>query len=247
MKRLLAAGSGDIYQICKVWRREESGSRHNPEFTLLEYYRVGFSYQRLMQETAELLQQLLPQLNRPPQFIAYRDCFLERLQLDPHLADKDALQAAARAENLEVQGELTRQEWLDLLFTHVIEADFAQDRLSFVYHYPAEQAALAATCSDEHGHPVAQRFEVYLGRMELGNGYQELTDGAQNAARLQQEQAQRLAAHQDAIPVDRHFLAALQRGLPRCAGIALGVDRILLCRLGKKALNQVISFDWELA
>lgn len=246
MKRLLAAGSGDIYQICKVWRQEEKGGRHNPEFTLLEYYRVGFSFWRLMQEVAELLQVLLPTLSYPPQFRSYHDYFLETLQLNPHIATQEQLAACARQQGLDVVGVLDKQAWLDLLFTHVVEAGLPTDRLSFVYHYPAEQSALASVTEHE-GYSVAERFEVYLGALELGNGYQELIDGACNRAKLSQDAQVRHRHHLEAIPVDQHFLAAMQQGLPRCAGIALGLDRILLCRTGKKSLADVIGFPWELA
>lgn len=246
MKRLLAAGSGDIYQICKVWRQDESGGRHNPEFTLLEYYRVGFSYQRLMQEVAALLHTLLPRLSKPAQFITYQDCFLERLAINPHIVSEEQLTNCAREQGLAVDSALTRQAWLDLLFTHVIEAGFASDRLTFVYHYPAEQSALA--CVTEHqGHAVAERFEIYLGAMELGNGYQELLDGEANAKKLQQDAQQRMVNGSAAVPMDQRFISAMHQGMPHSAGVAIGLDRVLLCQQGKKTLNRVISFSWKLA
>ncbi len=246
MKRLLAAGSGDIYQLCKVWREEENGAQHNSEFSMLEYYRVGFSERRLMQEVAELLTLLLPNITIPPSYRSYQACFLETLALDPHNVSIAALQRCAAAHQIEVSGELDRQGWLDLLFTHVIEATFDPHRLSFIYHYPAEQAALAQVISQE-GVAVAQRFEVYCGALELGNGYQELTDAARSAERLQQDAAQRLNQGLAPIPADLRFLAAMQAGLPRSAGIALGLDRLLLCQSGQSTLKRVISFAWELA
>jgi lysyl-tRNA synthetase class 2 len=246
MKRLLAAGSGDIYQISKVWRQDEAGSRHNPEFTLLEYYRVGFSYQRLMQEVDLLLHELLPNLPEPSEFISYRDCFLERLAIDPHIVGLQQLQNCAAAQGIEVSSTLNRREWLDLLFTHVIEAGFATNRLTFVYHYPAEQSALACV-TESQGNAVAERFEIYCGAMELGNGYQELTDGAANAAKLQHDAELRDQAGLQAVTTDQRFISAMQHGMARAAGVAIGLDRVLLCRTGKKTLNQVISFAWELA
>ncbi|MEZ5535498.1 MAG: EF-P lysine aminoacylase EpmA [Thiolinea sp.] len=246
MKRLLAAGSGDIYQICKVWRQDEAGSRHNPEFTLLEYYRVGFSYRRLMQDADLLLHELLPNLSADSLFISYRDCFLERLAIDPHIASTEQLKNCAAQQGIEVTGSLNRQDWLDLLFTHVIEAGFATNRLTFVYHYPAEQSALA--CVTEHdGVPVAERFEIYCGAMELGNGYQELTDGAANAEKLEHDSELRRQSGLKTVAKDQRFISAMYRGIPRSAGIAIGLDRVLLCRTDKKVLNQVISFAWELA
>lgn len=242
MKRLLAAGSGDIYQLCKVWRQDESGRRHNPEFSLLEYYRVGFSYQRLMHEVAELLHNLLPQLQQPPQWRTYRDCFLESLAIDPHFASKVELASLAEQHNLTVTGALTHQAWCDLLFSHCIEPQFTPDRLTFVYQYPAAQAALAELqqLDDEW---VAQRFEVYLGAMELGNGYQELTAAAANREKLHSDADQQVQT----VPVDQRFLAALQVGMPRSAGVAIGLDRVLLCKLGTDSLARVLSFAWELA
>lgn len=246
MKRLLAAGSGDIYQICKVWREEENGPRHNSEFTLLEYYRVGFSYQRLMQEVDELLTLVLPNITKPSCYRSYQECFLESLAIDPHIASLEQLKNLAATQSLDFEGELDKQGWLDLLFTHVIEADFDQQQLTFVYYYPAQQAALAAVTRHD-GTDVAQRFEVYCGAMELGNGYQELTDAGQNNQRLHQDAAQRAALNLSDIPVDQRFLAALEQGMPRSAGVAIGLDRLLLCGSSRNELKQVISFAWELA
>lgn len=248
MKRLLAAGSGDIYQLCKVWRRDEAGSHHNPEFTLLEYYRVGFSYVRLMQEVDVLLRELLPNLTETSKFISYRDCFLERLGIDPHIVSLTALKNCTAAQGIEVNdtSALDHQAWLDLLFTHVIEAGFATNQLTFVYHYPAAQSALA--CVTEHkGVAVAERFEIYCGALELGNGYQELTDGTANGDKLRHDARQRSRAGLTEVATDQRFISAMQHGMPRSAGVAIGLDRVLLCRSGKKALNQVISFAWELA
>ncbi|SKA90273.1 lysyl-tRNA synthetase, class 2 [Thiothrix eikelboomii] len=242
MKRLLAAGSGDIYQLCKVWRQDEAGRKHNPEFTMLEYYRVGFTYQQLMQEVTELLHLVLPQLTTEPRILSYRQAFLEILGLDPHQASIEQLKACAQQQQLDVQGELSQQAWLDLLFTHCIEASFPNDRLTFICHYPAKQAALARVRLEE-GQWVAERFEVYLGPLELGNGYQEQTDAAQLERVLVADAKQQTQA----LPLDLRFIAAVQAGLPFSAGIALGVDRILLCRLQAKQLPSLLSFAWELA
>jgi len=249
MKRLLANGSGDIYQICKVWRLDESGSRHNPEFTLLEYYRVGHDYRQLMQEVGALLALLIPGLPAAPVFREYRHCFLDTFGLDPFNTRPETLAACAAAHGLELQGgqdKLDLQGWLDLLFSHVIEPGFPDTGLTFVYHYPAAQSALA--CVSEHeGYAVACRFEVYLGPLELGNGYQELSDGAANTRKLTRDARQRSREGRSGPVIDRRFLAAMQSGLPHCAGVAIGLDRVLLCRLGEKRLEQVISFAWELA
>ena len=242
MKRLLVAGAGDIYQLCKVWRRDESGTRHNPEFSLLEWYRLGFSWQQLMQEVAELLHTLIPHLAKPPRFCSYRELFLETLRLDPHLATEAELSACARVHGINLSGVMPAQSWRDLLLTHCIEPHFPTDQLTFVYHYPASQSALAKVTNVD-GQTAAERFEVYLGALELGNGYQEQTDSAQNRLILVQDAQTR----GDDIPVDERFLAALEQGLPECAGVALGVDRILMCRMQVNDLKQVIAFPWEVA
>lgn len=246
MKRLLAAGSGDIYQICKVWREEENGAQHNSEFTMLEYYRIGFSLQRLMQEVAELLTFLLPNITIPPHYNSYRACFLETLSIDPHTVDIKQLKRTAAMHHITLSGELDKQGWLDLLFTHLIEPTFDKQRLTFVHDYPAQQAALAQVTRKD-GADIALRFEVYCGSMELGNGYQELTDPAVNTRRLQQDATLRNQRGLSAIPVDQRFLAALESGMPDSAGIAIGIDRLLLCASEYHEMKRVISFAWELA
>ncbi|MEB4590163.1 EF-P lysine aminoacylase EpmA [Candidatus Thiothrix sp. Deng01] len=242
MKRLLAAGSGDIYQVCKVWRRDERGSRHNPEFTLLEWYRVGFTYQQLMQEVAELLHTLIPHLQKPPRFYTYRDLFLETLDIDPHIAGEAELSVCAHAQGIHIDSKMDAQGWRDLLLTHCVEPQFPTDRLTFVHHYPASQSALAQL-EQSQGQWVAQRFEAYLGGLELGNGYQEQTSAAQNRRILEQDAATRA----DGVPIDERFLAALETGLPECAGVAVGIDRVLMCRMQVDDIKQVIPFPWEVA
>lgn len=240
MKRLLAAGSGDIYQICKVWRQEESGSRHNPEFTMLEYYRVGFSYQQLMQEVTTLLHTLIPTLKPKPNILSYRQAFLDHLQLDPHTASIEELQHCAQQHHIDLQGTLAHQDWLDLLLTHCIEPHFPTNRLIFIHQYPAAQCALAKTVTID-GQAIAERFEVYCGALELGNGYQEQTDYTANYQQLHNDAAQR--GHD--MPVDEHFLAAMQSGMPESAGVAIGLDRVLLAATGQQRLSDVLSFAWD--
>lgn len=242
MKRLLAAGSGDIYQISKVWRQGERGRRHNPEFTLLEWYRVGFTFRQLMQEVADLLHQLIPHLQKTPRFRTYRDLFLESLHIDPHIAGEDELSACAHQHGINMSTDLDAQGWRDLLMTHCVEPHLPQDQLTCVYHYPAAQSALARVVEAD-GQRVAERFEVYLGPLELGNGYQELTGAGQNRRVLEDDAARR--GHD--IPVDERFLAALEQGLPECSGVALGLDRILMCRMQVDDIKQVIAFPWEVA
>ncbi|MEE9351561.1 MAG: EF-P lysine aminoacylase EpmA [Thiotrichaceae bacterium] len=245
MKRLLAAGSGDIYQVCKVWRASEVGSRHNPEFTMLEWYRLGFTYHQLMKEVEALLQSILTSAHENSRFVSYRELFLEVLGFDPHIANNSELQSSMAQQQLDVMGELDHTAMLDVLMTHCIEPTFAKDRLTFVYDYPAEQKALAILSDDES--PVAQRFEVYWGAVELGNGYQEQTDADMNASILQSDSNKREAKGMTNIPIDERFIAALRQGLPMCSGVAIGLDRLLMCQLNKKNLQEVISFPWTMA
>ena len=246
MKRLLAANSGDIYQIAKVWRANEVGRQHNPEFTLLEWYRLGLSYHQLMQEVATLLYQLIPALKAAhTRKLTYRAVFIERLNLDPHIASKTQLQQCIQAHEIHLAGDLDRSALLDVLMTHCIEPHFRSNALTFIYDYPALQSALARVRHDQP--PVAERFEVYWGQLELGNGYQELQDAACNAAVLQSECEYRQQYHYDPVPKDRHFLAAMQQGLPYCAGVAVGLDRVLMAKLHKKSIQEVISFAWTVA
>ena len=273
MKRLLVHGSGDIYQICKVWRAGESGSRHNPEFTMLEWYRVGFTYHQLMQEVDKLLQTLLatstasttttastasvplaPFLpTQKSQFISYQQLFLEVLGINPHIARKSELQQCMDKQRLNVVGELDHSSMLDILMTHCIEPELIKDGLTFVYDYPVEQKALAQLShessdkQDKDKPVVAQRFEVYLGSTELANGYQEQTDAKKNAEVLHSDFESRRAKGMTEVPVDKNFLAAMEQGLPLSSGVAIGLDRVLMCRLGKKKLQEVISFPWTMA
>ena len=244
MKRLLVAGSGDIYQIAKVWRKSELGRQHNPEFTMLEWYRVGFSYRELMQEVEGLLQQILPNLDKASRILTYQDAFLENLGIDPHSAT-DAELMLCMQQNIEVMGELDRSAILDILMTHCIEPSFKKNGLTFIYDYPAIQQALS--CLTDSKNPVAMRFEVYIGNLELANGYQEQIDYEKNREILQQDAETRADLGLPKVPVDTLFLTAMQRGMPKSAGVALGLDRVLMHRLGKKKLEDILSFPWTVA
>jgi lysyl-tRNA synthetase class 2 len=243
MKRLLVAGSGDIYQICKVWREGEQGSHHNPEFTMLEWYRVEYSYQQLMQEVDALLKSILPALRQETQFLTYREVFLEILGIDPHKTSHADLKSCIKQQSLNVEGKLSYSECLDVLMTHCIEPALQLNGLTFIYDYPAEQSALA--CLNEKNPLLAERFEVYLGKLELGNGYQELTDPQANSDILRKDAQKRRQNGQRTVPIDSRFLQAIQQGMPRSAGVAIGLDRLLMCRLRKKKIHEVISFHWD--
>ena len=242
MKRLLAAGSGPIFQITKAFRDGEAGARHNPEFTLLEWYRPGFDHHRLMGEVAALLCHCLG--DRPEQRVTYRQLFRDCLGVDPLTAPLGELQAIAR-ERIDV-GALAgdRDLWLDLLLSHLIEPQLAQRGICFVYDYPASQAALARIVESE-GAAVGQRFELYVDGMELANGYHELTDSAEQRRRFERDNARRREYGLPERPLDENLLAALAHGLPGCSGVALGVDRLLMLATGAGDIRDVLAFDWS--
>lgn len=242
MKRLLCAGYGDIYQICKVFRDGEAGRRHNPEFTMLEWYRVGWSHRQLMNEVAELLQLLLaarfPQL--PCLHLTYAQAFDSYAQLDlQQCSDSVIRQHGQQLANADL--DLDRDGWLDIIMSHQVEPALPHNTLIFIDEFPASQAALAKLTQNKQGVLVAQRFEVFFNGMELANGYQELTDATQQLQRFQKE------LQGTERPHDAHLIAALEHGLPDCAGVALGLDRVLLHLLEAENIAQVLSFDWQRA
>lgn len=245
MKRLLAAGSGCIYQIARVFRDGEAGHRHNPEFTLLEWYRVGFDHHRLMDEVAELVTELLAErlaLAEPERF-SYRELFQHHLNLDPHRASTAELAACAEKHSVPIPPEMPADDadpWLDLLLTHWIEPRLESGRLTFVYDYPATQAALARLRPGDP--PVGERFELYVGGVELANGFHELGDAAEQRRRFELGNAARQARELPLMPVDENLLAALAAGLPACAGVALGFDRLVMLAAGKASLAEVMAF-----
>jgi lysyl-tRNA synthetase class 2 len=243
MKRLLAAGSGPIYQLGKAVRNGEQGARHNPEFTMLEWYRPGFSLEQLMDEVEALINAALG-----PQVCArrtYRELFLQHLDVDPHMATVQSLAPLIR-QHLELHGEEShRDTLLDLLYSQVIEP--ALQAPTFIYDYPASMAALSRVRTDAAGTRVAQRFELVIGGMEIANGYDELVDAAEQQQRFDNDQALRRARGQPKYPVDARLLAALQHGLPACAGVALGVDRLLMLQTGARNIAEVLSFPYARA
>ena len=246
MKRLLAAGSGSIYQICKVFRDGEAGRFHNPEFTLLEWYRSGFDHHQLMVEVEQLMLMLMPD-TLPVVHLSYHDLFMQHLGIAPHDCTVDQLRQCARAEG--IQGVEVLQlpgtdAWLDLLLTHLIEPGLPPG-LCFVYDYPASQASLARI---RPGKPaVAERFELYLNGMEIANGFHELADAEEQKNRFLHNLQQRRDEGKSSLPMDYHLLNALEAGLPDCAGVAVGIDRLLMAITGADHINEVISFPLERA
>ncbi|MBK1619951.1 EF-P lysine aminoacylase GenX [Lamprobacter modestohalophilus] len=247
MKRLLAAGSGPIYQVCKVFRDGERGRRHHLEFSLLEWYRPGWSLSALIDEVADLLRVILDRPGLEREVLSYRQLFRDRLDVDPWGATPAALKAVARASGLEGCDhlELDRDGWLDLLMSQCLEPGLGRGCMTFVRDYPPSQAALARL---REGDPsVAERVELYLEGMELANGFDELTDAQEQRARFEADQRVRRAAGQPVPPIDEAFLAALEVGMPASAGIALGLDRLLMCVLGAEQIDAVLAFPVERA
>jgi lysyl-tRNA synthetase class 2 len=243
MKRLLCAGSGDIYALGKVFRAGEAGGRHNPEFTMLEWYRLGMDHQSLMHEVADLLDELFSEseieLIDAPLFLTYQQAVIQYAGLDPFtVVDDDIKQLGIELAGADL--ELQRDGWLDMIMSHKVEKGLPENQLVFIYNYPASQAAVAKLNTDDNGHVIAERFEVYLNSLELANGYHELTDS--------QEQRQRFEKELKGTdrPIDEKLLIAMaddEAGLPDCAGVAMGIDRILMLQLGAQTIAEVISFS----
>lgn len=246
MKRLLAAGSGCIYQMAKVFRNGEVGRKHNPEFTMLEWYRVGFDEFQLMDEVAALVSSLTGVKSFDK--VSYHALFRKYLDLDISQVDNRHL-AAKLAEFVEVSEETKRTTdtdgWLNLLMSHCIEPQLTG--AVFVYNYPASQAALARVKKDSDGNWVAARFELFVDGVELANGYRELTDASEQQRRFELDQQQRSQLSLVQRPVDSRLVKALENGLPDCAGVALGVDRLMMLALGKESISQILPFDFSRA
>ncbi|MDD1795846.1 elongation factor P--(R)-beta-lysine ligase [Enterovibrio sp. ZSDZ42] len=240
MKRLLAAGSGAIYQINKAFRNEEAGRHHNPEFTMLEWYRPGFDHHALMDEMDVLLQ-LVMRLGQAER-MTYQDAFISVLGVCPLEGTMAQLKSAARTLGLSdiAEPEEDRDTLLQLLFSVGVEPDIGQTVPAFVYNFPASQAALAKVCSDDKR--VAARFEVYFKGIELANGFYELDNADEQLARFEEDNRKRESMGLNAQPIDDHLIEAIRHGLPDCAGVALGIDRLIMLALGKSHIDDVIAF-----
>ena len=238
MKRLLAAGSGPIFQIGKVFRNEEAGNRHNPEFTMLEWYRPHFDMYRLINEVDDLLQQILE--CPPAESMSYQFAFQQYVGLDPLSADLSELVEKAEKHQLMGAENESRDTLLQFLFSTVVEPQIGQEAPVVVYHFPASQAALAQISSEDLR--VAERFEFYYKGLELANGFHELSDAREQLRRFQQDNLQREKMGLPVRVIDTRLLAALQAGIPNCSGVALGVDRLLMIAMGTESIREVISF-----
>ena len=249
MKRLLASGSGPIFQIARVFRQGERGRLHNPEFTLLEWYRPDFDHHALMEEVELLVKQLLKERYSldETEYLSYGEAFERYVGIDPHQADIESLRQCAARHGLDEVAGLGqyRDAWLDLLLIHKIEPELGQGRLTFLYDYPASQASLARVRKREP--PVAERFELYFNGVELANGFHELADANEQTRRFDRELCTRAEAGQPVLPMDEHLLGALKQGLPDCSGVALGIDRIVMLVSGARSIDEVIAFPIERA
>lgn len=243
LKRLLAAGVGDCYELGRVFRNGEAGGRHNPEFTMLEWYRVGWDHHQLMEETIGLVEAALAMVGRRAEVWVegYRQLFIDELGVDPMHAPIDDLRALLDDYNIGPDG-LTRDDWLDLLITHRLQPTFPANRITLIHDYPASQCALAKVRPGDP--PMAERFELYLGPYEVANGYHELNDATEQRRRFERDNAVRRSRGQPEIPVDERLLAVLD-AMPDCAGVAMGIERLLMCLVGTDAIADVLTFPFS--
>ncbi len=245
LKRLLAAGVGDCYELGRVFRNGEAGGRHNPEFTMLEWYRIGWDHHGLLVETAALVNQALALVGRQAtlQVIDYRSLYQQRVGADPFEDSIEQLRQPLADIAIDSAG-LGRDDWLDLLMTHCIQPRFDDAVMTVVHDWPASQAALARI---RPGMPaLAERFELYLGPFELANGYHELGDAQEQRARFEADHARRQARGDVLPPLDEALLAALP-AMPACAGVAVGVDRLLMAMAQTPRIADVLAFDFSRA
>ena len=248
MKRLLASGSGAIYQICKVFRDDEHGRKHNSEFTMLEWYRPQFSLKDLMLEVTDLLNVVLAERfgEVRPTVLSYKHAFIARLDLNPLQATLQQLKDAAHRVGLNLDLGDDRLAYIDLLFSHMVEPSLGFDTPVFLTDFPPELASLAKTKLDEDGELVAARFELYIEGLELANAYDELIDAEVLRSRFQADNAEREKLGLHVMPIDEYLLAALPN-MSECAGIALGIDRLLMVVMNQMKLEKVITFPADVS
>ncbi|WP_371374151.1 elongation factor P--(R)-beta-lysine ligase [Thalassotalea aquiviva] len=246
MKRLLAAGSGCIFQLAKAFRNEQAGRFHNPEFTMLEWYRIGFDHFALMAEIDQLMQYLLD--CEPADKMSYQQAFKHYVGLDPLTANIEQLQQAVLDHQLHadwVASESNIDTLLQFLFGELVERNIGKSRPCFIYHFPSSQASLAKIHAEDQR--VAERFELYYQGVELANGFHELTDANEQYQRFQADNKLRTEYNLAEKPIDQHFIKALQSGLPDCSGVALGIDRVVMIALNAEHIKDVIAFPVNIA
>ena len=242
MKRLLSTGIGDIYQMSHVFRQGELSPLHNPEFTMVEWYRLNMSFDSFIEETAKFIRLFLP--NLPLKKISYREAFLQFAKIDYLKASQKELLLCAKEHGIDISSPLSKEDLLHLLMGFVVEPNLGKDTLEALIDYPASQAALAKT-EIRDGEPIAKRFEIYYQGVELSNGYLELTDATKQEERLLESQAKRKEAGKPPLPLDKKFLEALSLGIPDCCGVAVGFDRLLLLKRKGSSLQEVLPFSFE--
>ncbi|GAB2493128.1 EF-P lysine aminoacylase EpmA [Arenimonas alkanexedens] len=245
LKRMLAAGVGDCYELGRVFRNGEAGKRHNPEFTMLEWYRVGWDHHRLMDETSELLKSAMALAGRRATVrdTSFRQLYLDKFGFDPLTAPEEDLRSPLSVYDIDPAG-LVRDDWLDLLMTHLIQPSIPASRILLVYDYPASQCALARLRPGDP--PVAERFEAFLGPLEVANGYHELNDAGEQRLRFEADLARRRTRNASQPAVDERLLASLPK-LPDCAGVALGIDRLMMALMGTDKIADVMAFPFDRA
>lgn len=277
MKRLLASWQRPIYQICKAFRDDELGPNHNPEFTMLEWYRPGFSLSQLMDEMCDLVMnicQLSPCFAEKKLLVdgvlpdksgfirlSYQQAFEDYVGINPHQATSEQCYQLLQTKNIEIPQGLTVDDavdaWLDWILMRLVMPALSKSSLSksglsknsfiFLYDYPASQCALAKIETSQQQFSVAKRFELFFGEIELANGFYELTDAQKQLQRFQQENMMRTAAGKMPGVIDKNFIAALESGLPDCSGVALGLDRLLMVLAGIPDIDEVLAFSWRYA
>ena len=242
MKRLLASGSGAIFQICKAFRADELSTKHNTEFTMLEWYRPGFDHHKLIAEVDSLLQDIIDV--GPAIKSSYKDLFKNFFDFDPHTVDLTTLRSTAEKNNIILSSSaaknIKRADWHQLLMTHIIEPQLTGNSPWIIYDYPVEQAALANIRNESP--PVSERFEVYFNGLELANGYHELTDATEQMKRFEQDCRDREQLRLAHMLPDIRLLQALKSGLPKCSGVAVGIDRLLMAKEKIIVISKVITF-----
>jgi len=240
MKRLLSQGSGDIYQLSKMFRAEENGRFHDSEFTMLEWYRTGFSLESLMDDVYQLISHVIGKRNRIT--LTYQNAFLKYLNIDPFkISDKELISFSEKKLG-DIPKDMLRDNYLTLLFSECIESSLPTEDVTFIIDYPTSQSALAKLKSVD-GYQVAERFEVYCNGIELANGFYELTDPDEQLKRFENDNIIRTRLGYPEMVIDHRLIDALQKGLPECSGVALGFDRLLMIKLGKTHISDVLPLD----
>lgn len=242
MKRLIAAGSGDIYQIARVYRDGESGRLHNPEFTMIEWYRMDFTHHHLMDDVEQLIKRLIPECCiQSSERLTYQEAVLRYAQADAFNDSTAQLLKSLQHAGIDVPHDIhtDRDGLLDLIMAVRVGPELGKERLTFIYDYPASQAALAQIRG-----PVASRFELYLDGIELANGFHELANANEQRKRFTADLEERVQRDLCITPIDENFLLALENGLPECAGVALGFDRLVMCAIAAKHIDEVLAFPF---